>query len=75
MYFNCRNILPKLDEFVALCAANNPDVICIVETWLCEDVSDNEVSIPDYSIVRLDRNRHGGGVALYIHNSIVVLQV
>ena len=26
--------------------------------------------IPNYSIVRLDRIRHGGGVALYIHNSI-----
>ena len=26
---------------------------------------------PKYSIVRLDRNRHGGGVALYTCNSIL----
>ena len=26
--------------------------------------------IPDYQIHRLDRNRHGGGVVLYVHNSL-----
>jgi len=28
------------------------------------------VCIPNYSIVRCDRNRRGGGVAIFIHNSI-----
>ena len=70
MYFNCRSILPKSDELAALCAANNPDAVCLVETWLSDDVLDNEIFIPNYSIVRLDRNRHGGGVAIYIHCTI-----
>lgn len=49
-----------------------PDIICLVETWLqCEDVLDSEIRIPNYPIMRLDRNRHDGGVALYIHNSIL----
>ena len=26
--------------------------------------------IPNYSVVRLDRNRHGGGVLVYVHSSI-----
>ena len=65
MYFNCRSLLPKLDELTALCSANNPDIVCLVETWLSADILDTEVSIPNYSILRLDRNRHGGGVALY----------
>ena len=70
MYFNCRSILPKLDKLAALCSANNPDIVCLVETWLCDDVSNREVCIPNYSIVRCDRNRRGGGVAIFIHNSI-----
>ena len=64
-------MLPKFDELVALCSAEHPDIICLVETWLCEDILDSEVSIPNYSIVRLDRCRHGGGVALFIHNSVL----
>ena len=27
MYFNCRSILPKLDELAALCSASNPDIV------------------------------------------------
>ena len=71
MCFNCRSMLPKFDELVALCLNDKPDVICLVETWLCEDILDSEIHIPNYFILRLDRNRHGGGVALYIHNSIL----
>ena len=29
---------------------------------------DSELIIPNYQVVRLDRNRHGGGILLYIHN-------
>ena len=41
-----------------------PDITCIVETWLSEDVMDNELSLPDYQVYRLDRNGHGTVVAL-----------
>ena len=37
-----------------------------METWLCDGISDCEVSISDYLITRFDRNRHGGGIAFYI---------
>ena len=59
LYFNCRSMLPKLDELAAICATDNPDIVCLVETWLGSEVLNNEVLIPNYSIVRLDRNRHG----------------
>ena len=71
MYFNCRSVLPKHDELVALCLSNKPDIVCLVETWLSADVLVNEVAIPHYSLIRLDRNRHGGGVAIYVHSSIL----
>ena len=53
-----------------LCTMNMTDFVCLVESWLCMDILDMEISIPNYSIVRLDRNRHGGGVAMYIRNSV-----
>ena len=51
MYFNCRSMLPKFDELVALCSNDKPGIICLVETWLCEDVLDSEIHIPNYSIL------------------------
>ena len=44
--------------------------MCIVESWLCSDISDNEISLPNYSIIRLDRNRHGGGILLYVKDNL-----
>ena len=35
---------------------------------LSEEISDAEISIPDYSVIRLDRNRHGGGIAIYVRS-------
>ena len=44
--------------------------MCIVETWLDDSVFDNELTIPNYCLVRLDRNRHGGSVLLYIRDDL-----
>ena len=35
-----------------------------------QDIPDIEISTDDYDIVRHDRNRHGGGVLIYIHTSL-----
>ena len=70
LYFNARSILPKLDNLKAEIAAQNPTIVCIVETWLSEDISDLEISIENYDVARFDRNRHGGGVLIYIHTSL-----
>ena len=40
------------------------------KTWLDEWVSDAELSVPGYNLLRLDRNRHGGGVVIYSSASI-----
>ena len=44
--------------------------MCINETWLDDKISDHEVGIDGYDLVRKDRKRTGGGVAIYIRNSI-----
>ena len=63
LYYNARSILPKLDELQANVLLQKPDIICIIETWLSEDVMDDELLLPDYQIHWLDCNRHGGGIA------------
>ena len=66
LYFNAGSVLPKLDELKVLCSVHNPDFICICETWLNPEICDSEISMLDYNIIRLDRNRHGGGILLTI---------
>ena len=46
LYFNARSILPKLDELKIITENSNPDVVCITETWLSQEISDGEMSIP-----------------------------
>ena len=40
--------------------------IGINETKLGPLIDDKEIALENYSVVRKDRNRHGGGVALYV---------
>ena len=45
----------------------------LIETHLNKDHFDAEISIENYTVYRSDRkDRKGGGVALYIHNSLIV---
>lgn len=47
-----------------------PDLECmgifIVESWLGKDLENSEFAIPSYNLFRADRNRHGGGIAIYL---------
>ena len=46
-------------------------ILCISETWLDSNISDCEISIPGYRLLRTDRkSRKGGGVCIYIHSSL-----
>jgi len=64
--------VPKLDELCVLIETYKPHILCIVETWLCSDITDNEVTIPGFQLYRLDRNRHGGGILMYISDKLTV---
>ena len=40
------------------------------ETFLTEDISDSEIQIPEFSIVRCDHHlREGGGVCIYVRTT------
>ena len=66
---NVRSLLPKFDEFCLVCASFSPDIICVSESWLSQDIPDHEIALINYQLFRKDRSQHGGGV-LYIHSNI-----
>ncbi len=63
--------LPKhLDELRLNMINQYLDILILNETRLDDTISDSEISIDKYDIVRRDRSRQGGGVAMYIRSSI-----
>ena len=64
-----------MDCLHALVSIHKPDAICL---WLCPDITAAEISLPGYSAARLDRDRHGGGIILFvadIYNVKVLLRL
>jgi hypothetical protein len=62
----------NLKSFQDLVYAENLDVISVTETWLSDNVSDNEILPSGYNIIRKDKpsNKHGGGVLLALREGI-----
>ncbi len=50
------------------------DILCLNETRLDNSISNSEVENRGYELVRRDRNRDGGGVAIYLRNNIPFLE-
>ena len=51
-------------------------IIAITESWLKDHISDAQITIPNYEIIRQDRKvRARGGVILYVHNTLPVSDV
>ncbi len=71
-YTNCRSLLPKVDELRLLAGSSTPGIIAITESWLDSTIAASEVAIPSYQLYRRDRSRHGGGICLYISDSISI---
>ena len=69
-YSNCRSLVPKIDNLRTIAASATPSIIALCETWLDESVPESVLFIPNYHIIRRDRNRHGGGLLLYISDDI-----
>ena len=62
--------LYKLDDLKLLCLSHSPDIICITETWLSPVILNSEIKFHGYTLLRLDRDHHGGGVAMMISSSL-----
>ena len=70
MPFNCRSLLPKVDELRAAVKSVKPSFIATTETRLNNGINNTEVDINGYCIEGHHRNSHGGGVAIYIRDGL-----
>ena len=70
IYYNARSLVYKVDDLCVNCLLYKSDIVCITETWLDKDISNCEIAIPNFTLTRLDRNRHGGGIAIYVANHL-----
>ena len=70
-HLNIRSILGKMDTLKISLNENPFDVLTISETWLTSNISDDEISIPGYSLTKNDRiEKHGGGTLAFVKNTI-----
>ncbi len=70
IHLNVRSVLSKITEIRLIAFKCTPTVIPLSETWLDSTVSNSEISIEGYDVIRNDRNRRTGEVNLYINNKI-----
>ena len=56
----------NIDEIHEIVNMGNIDVMTLSETHLNGEIHDSEIQIDSYDIIRKDRNRMGGGTAIYI---------
>ena len=68
---NINKLITHIDQLRIFLAHNEIDILSINETKLNETISDNEVNISGYDIIRRDRITNvGGGVCFYVKSSI-----
>ena len=72
---NIQHIVPKIDELhITMAHAHSPDIFGMCETFLTSSVSDDQMAVDGFDLMRKDRsdtqNKAGGGVILYYRKSI-----
>ena len=69
-HLNVRSLLPIIDDVHSLIVSEKIDILALSETWLDDTITDSEICLDNYYIVRKDRNRRGGGVAFFVSNHL-----
>lgn len=69
-HINVCSIRNKIQELYSLIQANNIHILAVTETHLDSFILDPVVALDGYSLFRNDRDRHGGGVAIYVQNHL-----
>ena len=71
VFLNINSLYKHLDELKLFSDEHSPHVICLNETKLNQDICDELLQIDGFQkIIRKDRSRHGGGVAIYVKDGI-----
>lgn len=71
MSLNTCGFIYHKDEIENWVIYNKPDIFCLNETHVTEDVTDNEIKIQNYNICRTNTtNNRTGGLITYIKKNI-----
>ena len=70
VHLNVRSLLGHFDQVLEFVNSYSPDILALSETWLDSSVDDSLVAIPGFRVYRSDRHRHGGGVCMYVNDSL-----
>ena len=66
--------LPKhLEEIRVLLADQCFDILALTETRLDNNITNLDMHVDNYSLIRSDCSRKGGGVSIYVKNYITFL--
>lgn len=68
--WNARSAKNKLSFIQSFILSKSTDILCLTETWLTPDVTNNEILPNNYSIFRRDRKSLGGGVLIAVANTL-----
>ena len=72
-FLNVCSLRDKVDEVGRLMSSRGITVFGIAETWPRPSISDGELAIYHYNLLRKDRlHQHGGGMCVYYHESLGV---
>ena len=69
---NIASLLKQLDELRIFVEEEKHHIIGINETRLNNMINDSDIEIDGYEVMHWDRDRNGGGVALYVHKNLDV---
>ena len=76
VYLNARSIINKKNELNIMVEDIDPHIIGITESWANTDITDAELGLTGYVMFRRNRiGRRGGGVILYVKESIQAYEI
>ena len=67
---NAPSLRKHKDELEVLMRENKIDILALNGTKLDSKTEEEQASIPGYTVLRCDRNSHGGGVAIYLRDTL-----
>ena len=72
---NARSLNGKVDELTAFMSVHKVHIATVTETWLTDQIGDDQLSIGGYVIYRKDRmHGRGGGVCAYVSQQIPTIR-
>ena len=69
-HYNVNSIRHKIYEITPLLEEQLFDILAIAETKIDDSFPHSQFHVPNYKLHRQDRNSHGGGIMIYVNDSI-----